>query len=182
MSTTQEERDGFRAHVDEWGDIPADDIVRLIDQVEELQRERTIDKAGLATTKEERAAMRKDIEYNKTQGGGAVPVSERSVLRLLDDADAAGALEKDRDAADKLHLEACEKWSALEKEVRKLRSGITTVLGLGIGSFNPKVGVIRCQKSGNPCGTDTWVVGRPCKCEHCTAYLALHALVLPDKQ
>jgi hypothetical protein len=31
---TQEELEGWRQHLDEWGEIPADDIARLIDAVE----------------------------------------------------------------------------------------------------------------------------------------------------
>ncbi len=29
----------------------------------------------------------------------------------------------------------------------------------------------RCKVTGNPCGTDTWMEGIPCKCESCQAYL-----------
>lgn len=29
----------------------------------------------------------------------------------------------------------------------------------------------RCRLSGNPCGTDTWAVGRPCPCEPCQQWL-----------
>lgn len=30
----------------------------------------------------------------------------------------------------------------------------------------------RCEITGNPCGTDTWVVGRPCQCNPCQRYVA----------
>lgn len=29
----------------------------------------------------------------------------------------------------------------------------------------------RCEITGNECGTDTWMKGRPCKCDQCQAYL-----------
>jgi hypothetical protein len=29
----------------------------------------------------------------------------------------------------------------------------------------------RCERTGNECGTDTWMKGRPCKCDQCQAYL-----------
>ncbi len=29
----------------------------------------------------------------------------------------------------------------------------------------------RCEKSGNPCGTDTWMVGWTCPCSSCQRYL-----------
>lgn len=29
----------------------------------------------------------------------------------------------------------------------------------------------RCKITTNPCGTDTWAVGRPCQCDECQAYL-----------
>ena len=97
--TTAEEREAFRQHVDEWGEIPADDIVRLIDQVDHM---------------------------------------EETILQVIGE-------------SGKLYL----------SEVR---------------------GVIRCQITNNPCGTDTWMVGHPCTCEHCTAYLTLHKLVHPEKE
>lgn len=28
-----------------------------------------------------------------------------------------------------------------------------------------------CKVTGNPCGTDTWMVGHPCKCENCQEWL-----------
>ncbi len=34
---------------------------------------------------------------------------------------------------------------------------------------------VRCKVTNNPCGTDTWVIGRPCKCSHCQAWVAGHA-------
>jgi hypothetical protein len=30
---------------------------------------------------------------------------------------------------------------------------------------------LRCRHSGNPCGTDTWMAGDPCRCESCQYYL-----------
>lgn len=30
----------------------------------------------------------------------------------------------------------------------------------------------RCLHSKNPCGTDTWMVGHSCPCDHCQAYLS----------
>ncbi len=66
------------------------------------------------------------------------------------------------------------------EEVLRLKAGIKDVLGIGPGSFSKKVGVIRCQRSKNPSGTDTWVVGRPCDCEACMAFLALAKLIDPD--
>lgn len=30
----------------------------------------------------------------------------------------------------------------------------------------------RCSVTGNPCGTDTWTVGKPCRCVACREYLA----------
>jgi len=32
--------------------------------------------------------------------------------------------------------------------------------------------VERCEITNNPCGTDTWVVGRPCRCNPCQRYVA----------
>ena len=29
----------------------------------------------------------------------------------------------------------------------------------------------RCEITGNPCGTDTWVKGTPCHCSQCAAWL-----------
>jgi hypothetical protein len=41
--------------------------------------------------------------------------------------------------------------------------------------------VVRCEITLNPCGTDTWAVGRPCKCKACQAYLkAKEILEGPD--
>lgn len=31
--------------------------------------------------------------------------------------------------------------------------------------------LLRCKKSGNPCGTDTWAKGVECQCENCQLYL-----------
>lgn len=30
---------------------------------------------------------------------------------------------------------------------------------------------LRCLVTGNPCGTDTWNLKRPCKCDHCQEWL-----------
>lgn len=32
---------------------------------------------------------------------------------------------------------------------------------------------IRCERTGNIAGTDCWRLGHPCKCEACTALVAL---------
>lgn len=31
--------------------------------------------------------------------------------------------------------------------------------------------VLRCEVTGNPCGTDTWMMGRPCVCKACSSML-----------
>lgn len=31
--------------------------------------------------------------------------------------------------------------------------------------------IIRCQRTGNHVGTDTWKDGYPCPCDNCTKYL-----------
>lgn len=36
--------------------------------------------------------------------------------------------------------------------------------------------VVYCQVTGNPCGTDTWVVGHPCECGTCYLWLRLRAV------
>jgi hypothetical protein len=35
---------------------------------------------------------------------------------------------------------------------------------------------LKCQSTGNPCGTDTWQVGIPCLCDHCQLWYALFNL------
>lgn len=35
------------------------------------------------------------------------------------------------------------------------------------------VPVLRCERSGNPCGTDTWRVGSTCQCAPCRTWVAL---------
>ena len=35
--------------------------------------------------------------------------------------------------------------------------------------------VPRCEKTGNPCGTDTWAVGYTCPCRACREYVANEA-------
>lgn len=43
MKTTQEERTAYREHIDEWGEIPADDILKLLDDADrcaELEKAR----------------------------------------------------------------------------------------------------------------------------------------------
>lgn len=135
------------------------------------------------TTKEERKAARakaakgmdtRDPEKYMTG------VSTGLLLRLLDDADTAAALEKDRDDADELHLEACEEWTRHERRARELETTVLQVIGAGMATYKKEVGLIRCQHTNNPCGTDTWAIGQPCECEHCTAYLTLHRLVFPE--
>lgn len=32
----------------------------------------------------------------------------------------------------------------------------------------------RCAKTGNPCGTDTWMAGQSCPCKPCQAWLDAH--------
>ena len=32
---------------------------------------------------------------------------------------------------------------------------------------------LKCLVTGNPCGTDTWIVGRSCKCINCQRYILL---------
>lgn len=36
----------------------------------------------------------------------------------------------------------------------------------------PTLGTLRCEVSGNPSGTDCWVVGFPCKCKPCQTWCA----------
>jgi hypothetical protein len=36
-----------------------------------------------------------------------------------------------------------------------------------------EVEVLKCEITGNPCGTDTWEVNHPCTCKNCTIYLEL---------
>lgn len=35
---------------------------------------------------------------------------------------------------------------------------------------SPTIDTLRCQITRNPCGTDTWAVGKPCRCGHCRLY------------
>ena len=37
--------------------------------------------------------------------------------------------------------------------------------------FVPESTELRCNVTGNPCGSDTWAVGRPCQCAPCQQYL-----------
>jgi hypothetical protein len=32
--------------------------------------------------------------------------------------------------------------------------------------------MLRCKVTGNPCGSDTWMVGHPCQCSECQKYIA----------
>jgi hypothetical protein len=38
-----------------------------------------------------------------------------------------------------------------------------------------ETGEMTCKVTGNPCGSDTWQIGHPCKCENCQAWLAAQA-------
>jgi hypothetical protein len=37
--------------------------------------------------------------------------------------------------------------------------------------MSEKALVLRCETTGNPCGTDTWAKNYECSCAHCQAYL-----------
>ncbi len=41
----------------------------------------------------------------------------------------------------------------------------------GCESCNPLVSVLRCEITGNPCGTDTWEINYTCPCKNCQQYL-----------
>ena len=38
--------------------------------------------------------------------------------------------------------------------------------------------VVRCEVTGNPCGTDTWFVGHPCSCGPCREFVRTSGLGL----
>lgn len=42
--------------------------------------------------------------------------------------------------------------------------------------------VLRCEVSGNPCGTDTHQIGYPCQCNQCKAAQAIRELETDNKQ
>lgn len=42
------------------------------------------------------------------------------------------------------------------------------------GVLSSAVDQLCCQVTKNPCGTDTWMIGHPCECKHCRAYLTLY--------
>lgn len=43
-----------------------------------------------------------------------------------------------------------------------------------LARYDPAHKAPRCVRTGNPCGTDTWMVGDPCRCAPCTTWLAAH--------
>lgn len=46
----------------------------------------------------------------------------------------------------------------------------------------PSTPILRCEITGNPCGTDTWEINHPCKCKNCQEYLkGLEFLAAPDE-
>ncbi len=126
------------------------------------------------TTKEERKSERARV----SKGMGtrdpekySTHVSTGFLLRLLDDADAVAAMEKDRDDADELHLDACEKWSAQEGQAIRLRAVIASI----VGENKHSAGVIRCARTQRTCGDETWGkdLAKKCKCDCCRAYVTL---------
>ncbi len=38
-----------------------------------------------------------------------------------------------------------------------------------------------CEITGNQCGTDAWMVGRPCKCNACQVYLKYKEMLDKNK-
>ena len=42
---------------------------------------------------------------------------------------------------------------------------------LGCGGCNLPEPVLRCEITGNPCGTDTWEINYSCQCKNCQLYL-----------
>ena len=40
---------------------------------------------------------------------------------------------------------------------------------------------VKCKITGNECGTDTWMEGRPCLCENCQRWLAENQKDLPPE-
>jgi hypothetical protein len=38
---------------------------------------------------------------------------------------------------------------------------------------NPPIpdSILRCEITGNPCGTDTWGINHPCQCKNCQVYI-----------
>ncbi len=63
----------------------------------------------------------------------------------------------------------------LEAEVQRLKAGIQVATN-NYGTLGT-IQMIRCSVTGNPCGTDTWMEGHPCKCDGCQLWLHLRALV-----
>ena len=47
-----------------------------------------------------------------------------------------------------------------------------TIRQLALRSSRLEAGEVRCAFTGNPCGTDTWMVGQPCRCAPCQQWIA----------
>ena len=50
-------------------------------------------------------------------------------------------------------------------------TGLLRIIERLSGDGTPPLDELRCRITGNQCGTDTWMVGHPCQCDNCQAWL-----------
>lgn len=58
-----------------------------------------------------------------------------------------------------------------------IQAGNSTEIAGPIGGFSIIVVADddkRCRRTGNPCGSDTWIIGIPCDCEPCQKWLSVN--------
>lgn len=76
----------------------------------------------------------------------------------------------DADSAQRIYQQGAP--DAVWQAVQNMLTNPDNVLTFGLAPAAEE----RCLHTGNPCGTDTWMVGHPCKCVECQLYIAKQEL------